>query len=305
MKTAIIGAGAMGALFGGLLAESGNEVWLVDVWEAHVRAIVEAGLHIEREGTTRRIEVHATANPSEIGAAELVIIFVKANQTRIAARTAAVLPGTDSPVLTLQNGMGNADVIAEIIEPGRVVAGTTAHGATVLGPGHIRHAGVGPTTIGMWRSDDIEPAQGIAAALNAAGIETTVASDIRRVVWEKLLVNVGINAITALTGVKNGQLLDLAVTRELCRAAVQEGVEVARALGIEVRGDAPDHVLQIARATASNRSSMGQDVDHRRQTEIEAINGVIVREARRAGLRAPVNQTLTALVATLQSHYEK
>jgi 2-dehydropantoate 2-reductase len=305
MKTAIIGAGAMGALFGGLLAESGNEVWLVDVWEAHVRAIVEAGLQIEREGTTRRIEVHATTDPSEIGAVELVIVFVKANQTRIAARTAAGLLGTDSRVLTLQNGMGNADVIAEIIEPGRVVAGTTAHGATVLGPGHIRHAGVGPTAIGMWHSGDIEPAQGIAAGLNAAGIETTVASNIRRVVWEKLLVNVGINAITALTGVKNGQLLDLAVTRELCRAAVQEGLEVARALGIEVRSDAPDHVLQVARATASNRSSMGQDVDHRRPTEIDAINGVVVREARKAGLHAPVNQTLTALVATLQSHYEK
>lgn len=305
MKTAIIGAGAMGALFGGLLAESGYEVWLVDVWEAHVRAVVEAGLHIEREGTTRRIEVHATTNPSEIGAVELVVIFVKASQTRIAARTAAVLPGTDSRVLTLQNGLGNADVIAEIIDPDRVVAGTTAHGATVLGPGRIRHAGVGPTTIGMWRSDDLEPARRIAAGLNAAGIETSVTSDIRRVVWEKLLVNVGINAITALTGVKNGQLLDLEVTRELCRAAVQEGLDVARALGIEVRSDAPDHVLQIARATAANRSSMGQDVDHRRQTEIDAINGVIVREARRAGLRAPVNQTLTALVATLQSHYEK
>jgi len=156
----------------------------------------------------------------------------------------------------------------------------------------------------MWAQDDPAPAVGIAAALNAAGIDTTLAADIRRTVWDKLLVNVGINAITALTGIRNGQLLDLDVTGDLCRAAVQEAAAVARARGIDVRGDAAEHVLQVARATAANRSSMGQDVDRGRQTEIDVINGVIVREARKAGLEAPVNRTLTALIETLQAHYK-
>lgn len=304
MKIAIVGAGAMGALFGGLLAENGNEVWLLDVWEAHVRAVNDSGLQVERDGHLRRIDVPATSDPADAAPVDLAIIFVKATQTQAAAQTAKTLMHPDSRVLTLQNGLGNADVLAEIVEPARIVAGTTAHGATVLGPGKIRHAGAGPTTIGMWHADDAQPARRIAAAFTAAGIETTVAADIRPVIWDKLVVNVGINAITALTGIKNGQLLDLAATRDLCRAAVHEAVAVARALGIEVRGDAAGHVLQIARATAANRSSMGQDVDSRRRTEIDAINGAVVREARRNGLPAPVNQALTALIETLQAHYE-
>ena len=123
--------------------------------------------------------------------------------------------------------------------------------------------------------------------------------------WDKLLVNVGINAITALTGIRNGELLDLDVTRVLCGDAVREAMAVATAQGVTIREDAVDHVYEVARATAANRSSMGQDVDHGRPTEIEAINGVIVREAERMGLQAPVNRTLTALIQTMQAHYEE
>lgn len=302
-KTAVIGAGAMGSLFGGLLAESGLAVWLLDVCDTHVHAVNQLGLRLESAGTLRRIEVKATTNPAEIDPVELVIIFVKAGQTEAAARSAARLLRPHGLALTLQNGLGNADVIAGFIGANRVVAGTTAHGATVVGPGKIRHAGVGPTVIGMWRGADQRPARRIAAALSRAGIETTVNEDIRAVIWDKLLVNVGINAITALTGIKNGQLLDLAASRNLCRAAVREAAAVAQARGIAVRSDIAEHVLQIARATASNRSSMGQDVDRKRRTEIDVINGVIVREARKAGLPVPVNQTLAALIETLQTHY--
>jgi 2-dehydropantoate 2-reductase len=157
--------------------------------------------------------------------------------------------------------------------------------------------------IGPWADGNPEQAARIAATLNAAGIETRVAEDIRSVVWDKLIVNVGINAITALTGIRNGQILSLDSTRKLSQAAVEEAVVVARAQGINSRENAVEHVFQVARATAANRSSMGQDVDHRRLTEIGAINASVVREARRLGLQAPVNQTLTALVETLQTHY--
>ena len=122
--------------------------------------------------------------------------------------------------------------------------------------------------------------------------------------WGKLLVNVGINAITALTDIKNGQILDLEPTRELSRAAIEEAAAVAGAQGIKTRKDSVGHVFQVAAATASNRSSMGQDVDHCRPTEIDAINGFVVREALRIGLAAPVNRTLTALVKTVEAHYK-
>lgn len=305
MKVAVVGAGAMGSLFGAMLAEAGNDVWLYDVWLEHVQTINQKGLQVEREGKTRSVEIKATNNPQEIGPAELVIIFVKSSRTRPAAETAQTIAGSLGTVMTLQNGMGNADVMAELIAPQRILAGTTSHGATLLGPGSIRHAGVGPTTIGAWSQSGDGPrrARQFAEFFNRAGIETESVADVRSVVWNKLLINIGINAITALTNIKNGQILDLAVTRELSRLAVEEAISVARAENVAVHDDAVDIVFKVAEATAVNRSSMGQDVDNRRQTEIAAINGFIVREAKRLGLQAPVNFALTALVETLQGHY--
>ena len=303
MKIVMVGAGAMGGLFGALLAEAGMEVWLLSVRAEHIKALNKHGVRIEQDGQTRSVAVKATTDPTRIGNADLVIIFVKSHQTESAAEKAAILAGPGGLALTLQNGLGNADIIARTIQPGRVFAGTTLHGATMLGPGHIRHAGSGPTVIGPWAGGALDQAARIAATLNAAGIETRLAEDIRSVIWDKLLVNVGINAITALTAIRNGQILSLDSTRKLSQAAVEEAMAVARAQGIKIRENAVAHVFQVARATAANRSSMGQDVDHRRLTEIGAINGAVVREAERMGLQTPVNQTLTALVETLQTHY--
>jgi len=305
MKIAVVGAGAMGSLFGALLTEAGAEVWLLDIWTEHIEAINEKGLSIERKNETRSVKAIGTTDPHRIGQVDLIIVFVKSTQTGPAAETAAELMGPESLMLTLQNGMGNADVIAEVIDPARVVAGTTSHGATMLDPGRIRHAGAGPTVIGMWAGGDQAEARRLARFFTEAGIETEAVEDVRSVVWDKLLVNVGINAITGLTGTKNGQILDLEVTRKLAKAAVEEAMTVARALGVKVRDDAVEHVFQVAEATRGNRSSMGQDVDKKRQTEIGAINGVVVREGGKLGLETPVNQTLTALIETLQVHYSE
>jgi 2-dehydropantoate 2-reductase len=305
MKVAVIGAGAMGSLFGAMLAEADNEVWLYDIWEEHVQTIKRDGLSIEREGKTRTVNLNATINPEQIGQAELTIIFVKSTQTQSAAKTAHQIAGSDGAVMTLQNGMGNADVIAEFIDPVQILAGTTSHGATLLGAGHIRHAGMGATTIGTWAANDQgrQRAGQMADFFNQAAIETESVDDVRSVVWNKLLINIGINAITALSGIKNGQLLDQKATRELSRAAVEEAKAVAQALQVKIKEDAVAIVFKVAEATAANRSSMGQDVDNKRQTEIAAINGFIVREAERLGLEVPVNRTLTALIETLESHY--
>ena len=305
MKIAIVGAGAMGSLFGGLLAEAGNEVWLCDVWEDHIQVVTQNGLIIEDETKARQIRLSAVTDPEKIGYVELVLVFVKSTQTKSAAETASQLLGSNGFVLTLQNGMGNAETIAEYVRPDRIMAGTTAHGATMLRAGKIRHAGKGPTIIGLWAVDEKEYkiAQQTADILTQAGIKTTAVEDVRTVIWDKLLVNVGINAITALSGISNGQILELESTRELSHLAVQEAVAVAQAQGIEVREDPMALVFQVAVATAPNRSSMGQDVDHQRPTEIGSINGFVVREARRLGLSVPVNQALTTLVETMEYHY--
>jgi 2-dehydropantoate 2-reductase len=303
MKITVVGAGAMGSLFGALLSESGTSVRLLDIWAEHINAINENGLGIELDGKIRSVNIKATTDKKKIRKADLVIIFVKSNHTGDAAGVASELVSRTGFVLTLQNGLGNADIIAKSINPGRIIAGTTSHGATILGPGLIRHAGIGPTLIGMWSGDEKAAVQCIADVFNKAGIATETVDDIRGVVWKKLMINVGINAVTALTGIRNGHLLDLSSTRALVRAAVEEAMGIARTNGIKIPDDMVEQVFRVAETTGANRSSMGQDVDNKRQTEIGVINGAVVKEAQKLGLVVPVNQTLTRLMETLQTHY--
>ena len=303
MNIAVIGAGAMGSLFGALLAEAGETITLLDIRRDHVDTVNANGLSIEKKGFRRMVQIQATTDPERIGSADLSIVFVKSTHTTAAAETAARLSGKTGLVLTLQNGMGNADTLAETLAPSQVVAGTTSHGATFLGPGTIRHAGAGDTVIGPWATAGMTGAERVAEVFRRADIATRVVVDVRSVLWAKLLINVGINAITALTGIKNGQILDLERSRQLSREAVEEAMAVARAQDVTIDGDPVEKVFQVAAATGPNRSSMGQDVDNSRMTEIAAINGFIVRAAETAGVPVPVNRTLVALVETMQAHY--
>lgn len=305
MKVAVVGAGAMGSLFGALLTEAGEEVWLIDIWQEHIERVNSQGLSVESKGSERIVKLRATMDPADATGAQLVVIFVKSTQTAAAAATAAHLVADNGSVLTLQNGMGNAETLAETIQPSQIKVGTTSHGATLLGPGSIRHAGQGPTTIGQWGggSDSYRQTEQIAQTLSDAGITTELVEDVVPVLWGKLIVNIGINAITALTGIKNGQILDHKISRDLSRAAVEEAMAVARVKNIPIRKDFVDHVFEVAQATSANRSSMGQDVDRRRLTEIGAINGYVVREAEHSGIKAPVNKTLTSLIRTLESQF--
>ncbi len=306
MNITIIGAGAMGGLFGALLTEAGEEVCLLDIWKEHIDNINNNGLGVELDGKTRFVKINARSHEDTIDKSDLIIIFVKSTQTSKAAEIAKRLAGDRTLIMTLQNGMGNADAIAEIISPEKIVAGTTSHGATVIGPGHIRHAGKGPTVIGLWSGKKNAELKNIAEIFNKAGIATEAVDDVKPVVWKKLIINVGINAITALTGIKNGGILDLESTRSLVKEAVREAVSVAAEQGIKLPHDMAEQVFKVAEATGANRSSMGQDIDRQRRTEIEAINGAVVSLAERAGsnkINVPVNKTLTALVQTYQSHY--
>jgi 2-dehydropantoate 2-reductase len=305
MKITIIGAGAMGCLFGGLLQEAGQAaVHLVDLRTEQVQQIKAHGLVLVHEGQERRISLQISLTTEDIGPADLVLLFVKHGQTRTAARSAAQVLAGDGLVLTLQNGMGNAELVAKEVGAERVLCGTTAQGAMPLGLGRIQHSGTGPTFLGPWQPGR-HPGrlQELAELFSAAQLPTQAVDNIEPVLWHKLLINVGINAITALTGLRNGQLLDLKLTRDLVAAAVTEAASLAQALAVPVAEDIVDQVLAVAQATASNRSSMGQDIDARRSTEIEAINGYIVQRAEHLGLAVPVNRTLSTLIQTMQAQF--
>jgi len=303
MKIAIVGAGAMGCLYGAKLSEvPSNEVYLIDVWKDHIDAVNENGLTMEENGELLRYKkLKGATDAGAVGPCDLAVVFVKSTLTSAAVRQNRAVFGPDTIALTLQNGLGNIDLIRSEIGDGNVIAGTTAHGATMLGPGRMRHAGSGKTIIGELSGSRTERLEEIARVFRAAGLETELSDNVLGLVWDKLLVNVGINALTGITRLQNGELLNYPEIEELMEAAVREAHLVAKAKGVKLSCEDPvSHTKDVCRATAANRSSMLQDILNHKQTEIDMINGAIVREGAAAGIAAPVNQVLTNLIRFIQ-----
>ncbi len=303
MKITIMGAGAMGSLFGGLLSSSGQEVWLVDVWKEHIDAIRSKGLAIEKKGITQNFSINATTDVHSIGKADLVLYFVKTYHMEKAVTDSLALEKEDTLFLTLQNGLGNEEVICQQVDRQKVILGVTGQGATLLAPGQIRHAGWGKTYVGELVGKITDRVNRVAQIFQKAGIETEVSARIHDLVWEKLLVNVGLNALAAITGLKNGQILDHPETLRLLESLVSEAVEVAKKKGVQVQGNPIDRVKAVIEATRENRCSMGQDLDRKRRTEIDAINGALVREAERLGIPVPYNRMITDLIKVIEKTF--
>ena len=291
----------MGSLYGGKLSLAGHNVVLFDVYQEHVERIRRDGLLIEEASTGEVITAHpaASSDPGSVEGSDVLVIFVKSTVTEQACRQFTAFAGPRTIVLTLQNGLGNEAIIRKHFGAERTAAGVTSQGATFLGPGRIRHAGTGPTHIGMSDGGNGKLAA-LAGALSAAGFETHIVEDVASLAWSKLVINVGINGLTALIGQTNGRLLDFEETKAIMADLVAEAVEVARARGVTFTyADPLATVLEVAARTGANRSSMLQDFDKRRESEIDFMNGAIVREAAELGIAAPVNATVTRLVKTL------
>lgn len=303
MKIAVIGAGAMGSLYGAKLSESPeNEVILIDIWKDHIEEINKNGLIIEKNGETIHYNrLKGTLDASEAGICDLAIVFVKSKSTSEGIKSNKAVFGPDTVALTLQNGLGNIDIISKEIGAQNVIGGTTAHGATVLGPGRIFHAGSGKTIIGELNGETTNRIRIITDTFAKAGLEIEISNNVLGLIWDKLLVNVGINALTGITGLNNGELLDYPEIEILLEAAVQEAHSVAIAKGIKLSYPDPvGHTKEVCKATAANKSSMLQDILNKKQTEIDMINGMIVQEGTSLGISTPVNLTLTNLIRFIQ-----
>ncbi len=298
MKVWIVGAGALGSLCGGLLARAGARVCLYNPSNVeHIRAIQQAGLRIERDGSVLNVAVEATTTPEAIADADLVGIFVKAHQTAIALEQIAPKLNRRSWVLSLQNGIGMEHEILRFVPPERFLRGVTAQGATLLGSGRVRWAGVGPTRLGRWEGPATPEIEQILALFRSAEIETEYSEEIERLLWEKLIINCAINPLTALFDTPNGAVVHDSELREIAGAVAKEALGVARAHGVVLtEAEALERVETVASKTAQNISSMLQDVRRGRPTEIEYINGAVVREGRRLGMATPINLLLTKLI---------
>jgi 2-dehydropantoate 2-reductase len=308
MRIGIVGAGAMGSLFGGRLSQAGYEVLLYDINREHIEAVRRDGLIIEdlASGQTEVVHPGVTTSGEDLRGVQILIVFVKSSATEAVARQFSVIAGNQTIAVTMQNGLGNEGILKEHFGPERTAAGVTSQGATYLGPGQIRHAGRGPTHLCMSDRKN-ERLEDFVEALNLAGLETDLEKNIDDLVWSKLIINVGINALTAITGLPNGRLLEFSDSKSLMAELIAEAVMVAKKKGVHLTYSDPlVMVYQVAEKTGGNRSSMLQDFDRKRQSEIDFINGAIVREAEALGLEVPVNRTVTRLVKILDSvHTEK
>jgi len=302
MNIVIVGAGAMGCLFAALLRRSGRTVSLLENNVSTIAAIARRGIVVDAANGTLAIEgVAITGNATELAPAEYVIFFVKSFDTGRAVDCAAACIGPQTTLVTLQNGLGNADVLSGCFPGNTVLAGVTAHGATLIGPGHVRHAGCGETAFGPLNPSGRRSAEGLCDAFTAAGIAACIDDDVQSLLWGKLFVNIGINALAAILDISNGRILEMAPVRDIMHAAVLEAAAVAGAKGIAL--DAAEqvaHVEQVCRATRENICSMLQDVRAGRMTEIDYINGAVVREAQSLQRPVPVNAMLTDLVRAKQ-----
>lgn len=291
MRFLIFGAGAMGSLVGGLLSQR-HETVLVGRRE-HVVAIRKQGLRIRGE-TELVAHPEATETLGRNGNLDVVILAVKAYDTLPAVE--ALEPLWDrSLFLSLQNGLGNEEVLAA--HASRVLGGVTTQGVTFVKPGEVYHAGAGETLIGPFEGASPEDADEVVAAFNESGLPSHLSENIRSELWLKAIVNACINPLTALLRVPNGYVLETASTREVVRAIIEEGVHVASRLGPNLdEGLVYDRVASVVRGTATNRSSMLQDLERGRRTEIEAINGAIARLGDEVDRPAPTNALLTRLI---------
>lgn len=295
IRVGILGAGAMGTLFAhGIASHTSSEVWLCARQNHPETVQVEGG---------PSVPVRLAGLGERMKDLDLLLVTVKAYDTRCAldGLIGAGGVGPSTLVLTLQNGLGNAETIAGRVGPERTLCGVTAQGATLLAPGLVRHGGRGPTELGTLAGTGGDaPARRVADWLTGAGLPAAAVPDYRVPLWSKLAVNCAINPLTALLRIPNGELLRRPAATALMEAAAHEVARVARAEGIPLERDPAEHARTVAAASASNRSSMLQDVERGRRTEVDAISGAVASLGNRHGLPTPVNATLAALVRSLE-----
>lgn len=303
-QIAIVGTGALACLFAARLAAINVKVTLLGSWREGISAVNQQGVNLENIEGTKVFPVRATSSPEDFQNLKYTLVLVKSWQTERAAAQISQFLSPDGLAVTLQNGLGNIEILQRELGRKRVTQGVTTAGATLLGPAHVRQ--VGPPRISLGKHPRV---QALDRILRAAGFLVHVEDQLESLIWKKLMINSAINPLTAVLQVPNGRLLELPGARKIMSAAAQEIAGLAKLKGIPVQDVDPWAAVEgVARSTAQNLSSMLQDIRRGAPTEIEAINGAVVREASQVGMNVPINYTLLqlvrALVAVKESNYE-
>lgn len=300
MKIAVIGAGAMGSIYGGHLSLE-NEVYLVDTNPEVVRIINEKGITLEEGGEDHVYHPKAVTDTSGLPEMDLVILFVKALFSRAALGGNRCLIGKDTYLLTLQNGSGHEDILGEFVPEDHIIIGTTEDQGTVLGMAHIRHGGTGGTNLGMLVPDTEGMLQKVKETMDACGFRAKIHENIQQLIWNKLFVNVALSAVTAVLNVKMGFIAEDEHAFALSAQLLHEAVTVAKAMGLEAD---EGHLLQEIRDTSARVpegiTSICADLSKGRKTEVDTISGSVVRAAKKVGVPVPAHEFLVNMVHAME-----
>ena len=305
-KIAVVGAGAMGSLFGGLLCEGGLDVALIDIWGEHVDTINRNGLKIVGHGGDRFIPIVATTDPSRLDPVDVVLVQCKATETTVAVKNAFNIFKEDTVAISFQNGLGNEEVIGEVIGMDRVLGGVTAQGASMVEAGVVMNYSDLPSHIGEMVGGSSERSERIAAAFSEAGLQTDASENILYDIWKKLLANIALSPTCAVANLTINEVMGLPELRETSFEALSEAAVVAKAEGLDLDVNETKEVLmQISGqgGTGDNKSSLCVDILNQRPSEIDFINNAVVKLGRKHNIPTPVNKTLVAVVKGLESHY--
>jgi 2-dehydropantoate 2-reductase len=296
MQFVVIGAGNMGCVYGGNLARIGQQIAFIDVWQEHVDAISTKGLHLE--GLTGDFTVHpiATTDPATAPKADVVLICVNTYSTPQAAEAARVVLKESGCCLTLQNGVGNVEILAEVLGASRVLAGLSFQSGDLVEPGFVRHTNNGDTYLGELDRARTPRLIEIESLFAEAGVNPVLVDDVMTTIWAKFVHNCGINALCALTGLRPGHIQEVPELDAFQTGLIEEAVALVTAKGITLPDDDPVAVIKEYCAHKFHRPSMMQHLDRGQRTEIDALNGYVARESARLGLAAPCNDALTRLM---------
>lgn len=288
-RFAVVGAGAVGCYFGGMLARAGVPVTLIGR-ASHVDMMRTRGLRLDTRMFDETVAVDASTDTAAVAGADVVLFCVKSTDTERTAREIAPWLGAGTVILSMQNGVENADIIRRVL-PQRVIPAVVYVATEMAGPAHLKHHGRGELVIGA-----APESQRIVEAFARAGVPVQVSDNVVGVLWGKLIVNCAYNAMSAIAQKTYGKLVEVDGVPELMQAIVDECLQVASADGIDVPGDSHDAVRRIAHSMANQYSSTAQDVARGKPNEIDYLNGYVVRRGQANGLQTPYNQTLLALV---------
>jgi 2-dehydropantoate 2-reductase len=300
MRIYMIGAGAMGGVYGGLLARTGRDVTLIDTRRDHVEAIGRDGLKIEGVRGDHVVRLPARASHAGLPPGDMAIVFTDANSTSDAARSAARILKPDGFALTLQNGIGNVEALIESLGRPRVIAGVSMNSAANPAPGRVAYTNAGMTSIGELDGADTVRIRRVAEMLNEASIETEIVPDPMSYIWGKFVLNCGINALTAVTGLRSGEMYRTPEVNALQDRVIDEVLAVVARKGVRLSESDPRRKIKEHCKVRYNKPSMMQHIEQGRRTEIDALNGALVREAKALGIAVPYNEAIVAIVKGLE-----